>query len=353
MLETEEKYISLLTDFGFKRIFGTKPNKDLLINFLNSLFEGEQVVTDVMYLNGENVGDVLMERKAIFDVYCQNEKGEKFIVEMQNAFQKHFKDRSIYYATYPIREQAKKGADWDFKLDKVYVIALLNFAYNDAAFKEDEICHDVTLQDKSTSKTFYDKLLFKYIEIGKFDKKVDELKTLSDKWFYALKNMARIEGRPKALKERIFKRLFQEAEIAQFTPSELRRYEDSLKAYRDIKNSMETAKEQGIEIGKERGIEIGKEQGIEIGKELGIEIGKELGIEIGKELGIEIGKELGIEIGKELGIEIGKELGIEIGKELGVKDGIEKVAKSMKERGIDSETIAACTGLSTEEVEKL
>ena len=137
------------------------------------------------------------------------------------------------------------------------------------------------------------------------------------------------EAKKKHISPPTFKRLFQEAEIAQFTPSELRRYEDNLKAYRDIKNSMETAKEQGIEIGKERGIEIGKEQGIEIGKEQGIEIGKERGIEIGKERGIEIGKEQG------------------------VKDGIEKVAKGMKERGIDSETIAACTGLSTEEVEKL
>ena len=105
------------------------------------------------------------------------------------------------------------------------------------------------------------------------------------------------EAKKKHISPPTFKRLFQEAEIAQFTPSELRRYEDSLKAYRDIKNSMETAKELGIEIGKERGIEIGKEQG--------------------------------------------------------VKDGIEKVAKGMKERGIDSETIAACTGLSTEEVDKL
>ena len=129
------------------------------------------------------------------------------------------------------------------------------------------------------------------------------------------------EAKKKHMSPPTFKRLFQEAEIAQFTPSELRRYEDSLKAYRDIKNSMETAKEQGIEIGKEQGIEIGKEQGIEIGKERGIEIGKEQGTEIGKEQG--------------------------------VKDGIEKVAKGMKERGIDSETIAACTGLSTEEVDKL
>ncbi|MEE0423453.1 MAG: PD-(D/E)XK nuclease family transposase, partial [Prevotella sp.] len=75
---SEERYISLLTDFGFKRIFGTKPNKDLLINFLNSLFNGEQVIKDVRYLNSEHVGDVFAERKAIFDVYCENEKGEKF-----------------------------------------------------------------------------------------------------------------------------------------------------------------------------------------------------------------------------------------------------------------------------------
>ena len=92
MRYTEERYISLLTDFGFKRIFGTDPNKDLLIDFLNSLFDGEQVVKDVTYLNSEHVGDVHSERKAIFDVYCENEKGEKFIVEMQNASLKAYRD---------------------------------------------------------------------------------------------------------------------------------------------------------------------------------------------------------------------------------------------------------------------
>ena len=92
MRHTEERYISLLTDFGFKRIFGTDPNKDLLIDFLNSLFDGEQVVKDVTFLNSEHVGDVRADRKAIFDVYCENEKGEKFIVEMQNASLKAYRD---------------------------------------------------------------------------------------------------------------------------------------------------------------------------------------------------------------------------------------------------------------------
>jgi len=120
MKRIEERYISLLTDFGFKRIFGTKPNKDLLINFLNSLFDGFHVIKDVKYLNSEHVGDVFPERKAIFDVYCENERGEKFIVEMQNAYQKYFKDRSLFYSTFPIREQAPKGAEWN--LDRKSVV---------------------------------------------------------------------------------------------------------------------------------------------------------------------------------------------------------------------------------------
>ena len=251
----EDRYISLLTDFGFKRIFGTKPNKDLLINFLNSLFDGFQVIKDVKYLNSEHVGDVFAERKAIFDVYCENERGEKFIVEMQNAYQKFFKDRSLFYSTFPIREQAPKGADWNFKLERVYTVALLNFDLKEEAFDQDDINHDVGLLDKKTHKVFNDKLSFKYVEIAKFDKTEDELVTLYDKWLYVLKNLSRLDERPAALKEKVFTKLFEEAEIAKFTPTELKEYEDSLKAYRDVKNSIDTALEKGRE---EKAIQIAK-----------------------------------------------------------------------------------------------
>ncbi len=262
----EERYISLLTDFGFKRIFGTNPNKDLLINFLNSLFKKEQVITDVKYLNSEHVGDTYTERKAIFDVYCQNEKGEKFIVEMQNAYQKHFKDRSLFYATFPIKEQAPKGADWDFNLAHVYVVALLNFDMNEDAFDEKSISHDVGLLDKKTKRVFNDKLTFKYVEIAKFDKPLDQLRTLYDKWLYALKNLPRLENRPKELQNKIFDKLFAEAEIAKFTKKELREYEDSLKAYRDIKNSLETAEEKGRTEGMAEGMAKGRVEGMAEGR---------------------------------------------------------------------------------------
>lgn len=259
MRKIEERYISLLTDFGFKRIFGTDPNKELLINFLNSLFDGEEVIKDVKYLNSENVGDVYTERKAIFDVYCENENGEKFIVEMQNAYQTYFKDRSLFYSTFPIREQASKGSDWNFCLKKVYVVALLNYKMSDEAFDSSDTIHTIALMDTKTNKVFNTKLMFKYVEVGRFDKTDEELTSLSDKWMYVLKNLSRLNNRPAALREKIFSKLFAAASVARFTPTELREYEDSLKAYRDIKNSLDTAKEEGREEGREqRNIEIAK-----------------------------------------------------------------------------------------------
>ena len=239
MRQVEERYISLLTDFGFKRIFGTAMNKDLLICFLNSLFNGRQVVKDVSYLNPEHVGDVYTDRRAIFDVYCEGENGEKFIVEMQNAYQTYFKDRSLFYSTFPIREQA----------------ALLNFDMNEEAFEKEKIRHSVQLCDTATHKVFYDKLELIYVEIAKFNKSLEELETLYDKWLYALKNLYKLTQRPKELCDKVFDRLFEEAEIAKFTPQELREYEASKIAYRDIKNSVDTAKREGIAEGMEKGME--------------------------------------------------------------------------------------------------
>ena len=322
MKRIEERYISLLTDFGFKRIFGTKPNKDLLINFLNSLFDGFQVIKDVKYLNSEHVGDVFAERKAIFDVYCENEHGEKFIVEMQNAYQKYFKDRSLFYSTFPIREQAPKGNEWDFKLNHIYTIALLNFNMNEDAFDKEKIRHHVKLCDTATHKIFYDKLEFIYVEIAKFNKSLDELKTLYDKWLYALKNLYKLTQRPKALCDKIFDRLFEEAEIARFTPQEQREYEASKMAYRDIKNSIDTAKREG----------------------------KEEGLAEGMEKGLAEGMEKGLAEGMEKGLAEGMEKGMAEGMEKGMNQRSFEIARKMLANGMDAATVMEITGLSAEEI---
>ena len=248
------RYVNPYTDFGFKLLFGTPVNKDLLIGFLNALFRGEQEITDVTYLNAEQLGRAEWDRKAVFDVYCENVKGERFIVEMQKAKQKYFKDRSVFYSTFPIREQAKVG-DWDYELKSVYTVGVLNFVFDEDKDDEEYYHHEVKLMDVGRKEVFYEKLTFIYLEMPKFRKREEELETLFDKWMFVLKNLATLLERPAALQERVFKRLFETAEIARFSESEMRGYEESLKNLRDLGNVLNTAKEEGR---KEKTLEIAR-----------------------------------------------------------------------------------------------
>lgn len=266
MPEFVEKYVNPFTDFGFKKLFGEEPNKGLLLDFLNELLREEQgQITELTYLKNEHL-DQDLNRKAIFDLYCTNERGERFIVELQKTKQNFFKDRTIYYSTFPIREQAKR-ADWNYELNAVYTIAILDFVFDEGKSEPEKYRYDVKLIDKDTCEVFYDKLTFIYLEMPKFSKTLDELENRFDKWLYVLRNLNKLDRVPDKLKEKVFEQLFETAEIAKFNTEQLNSYEDSLKYYRDLKNSLDTAFEDGLEQGIERGIERGIEQGIERGIE--------------------------------------------------------------------------------------
>lgn len=254
-----ERYINPYTDFAFKLLFGTELNKELLISFLNALLHGEEHIKEITYLNSEHLGTQERDRRAVFDIYCENEQGEKFLVEMQKGEQAFFKDRSIYYATFPIREQAIKGSEWNYQLKAVYTVAILNFVFDDK--DDDYFHHEVKLVDMRTKKVFYDKLTFIYLEMPKFNKTEYELETMFDKWMFVLRNLSRLMERPVALQERIFERLFKAAEIANFDRKELIEYEDSLKNYRDWYSVVSTAEQKGRKEGIQEGIEKGIQEG--------------------------------------------------------------------------------------------
>ena len=260
LLILKDRYVNPYTDFGFKKLFGTEINKDLLISFINSLLHGKEVVKDLTYLNTEHLGTGESDRKAVFDVYCENENGEKILVEMQRGVQEYFKDRSLYYATFPIREQGQKG-EWNYQLKAVYVIGILNFKFDKV--HDNYYHHEVQLLDVETKEVFYDKLTFIYLEMPKFNKSEDELNGMFEKWLFVLRNLSRLMERPKALQERIFTRLFEAAEIARFTKVEYDAYEESLKVYRDWQNTIATEKKISWKEGHEEGIEEGIEKGRE------------------------------------------------------------------------------------------
>ncbi len=219
----QTRFINPFTDFGrfaarFKKLFGTEFNKDLLIDFLNQVLGDREQIYDLTYLNAENQGRTQEDRKAVFDgpasrMYYENELGEKFIIEVQNVYQEFFKDRTLFYATVPIREQAVKGRKWDYRLKEVYTVSILNFCFPDS-FDKGRYVREVKLMDTATHEIFYDKLTFFYLEVDRFNRTEEELKTHFDKWLYVLKNLHWLGEVPKKLRDKIFVKLFNQAEVA-------------------------------------------------------------------------------------------------------------------------------------------
>ncbi len=247
---SKAKYVNPFTDFGFKKIFGEEANKPLLLDFLNALLPTADKIVDLTFKNNEQMGQTDLDRKAIYDIYCENEKGEKFIVELQKAKQNYFKERTIYYSTFPIREQAEKG-EWNYNLKAVYCIGILDFTFDDYETEPEksEVVHTIKLKNQY-GKTFYDKLTFIYLEMPNFKLVETELKTRLDKWLYFIKHLEDFQTIPEIIADEVFSQAFEKAELAKFGEAELKRYEYSLKVFRDNKAvydyAIDTAFDDGV-----------------------------------------------------------------------------------------------------------
>jgi len=260
------RYINPYTDFGFKKLFGEEANKDLLIDFLNTLLPEKHLIKDLSFRNPDHLGATPTERRAVFDVFCEANSGEKFIVEMQKEDQEFFKDRSLYYAAYPVREQGWKGKDletgalWDYELKTVYFVGLLDFIF-DKNDPEPNLISEVSLKDQG-GRVFYEKLQFIFIQMPLFQLKESELKTRCDKWLYFLKYLPSFEHIPTILKEKVFEKAFHTAEVAVMSPAERDRYEQESNDYLTYWATLKTAEKRGVTKGIKKGIK----KGIDIGK---------------------------------------------------------------------------------------
>ncbi len=253
------KYVNPFTDFGFKKIFGEEASKPLLMDFLNAILSPANRIVALTFKNTEQLGQTEVDRKVIYDIYCENEIGEKFIVELQKAKQNYFKERTIYYSTFPIQEQAEKG-EWNYNLKAVYCIGILDFTFDDyeSEPEKSEVVHTIQLKNQN-NKVFYEKLSYIYLEMPNFKLGENELKTRLDKWLYFIKYLEDFQTIPHIFTDEIFAQAFEKAELAQFAPNELEKYENSLKVYRDLKGVIDTAFDEGKMEGKMEGkIEVAK-----------------------------------------------------------------------------------------------
>ena len=221
-------YVNLLTDFGFKRIFGIK---EVMLHFLNTVLADDikDSIVDLHYDNTERLGITQYDRKAIYVLICITGKGERIIVEIQNIWQEYYKDRTLFYASYLIQDQNIKRKKWDFKLQPVYSVNIVNFPFDTTDQMTEKYTSYVQLTDRDTHRVFYDKLTFVYIELPRFTKELHELKSFFEQWMFLLRYLHELDSIPHAFSNEAFEKLFEEAKIARMTKKEKDIYFNSLK----------------------------------------------------------------------------------------------------------------------------
>ena len=261
------RYVNPFTDFGFKKLFGEEASKPQLMDFLNALLPEHARIQALNFRNNEHLGPGLVDRKAIFDIYCEGADGERFIVELQKAKQNYFKDRTIFYSTFPIQEQAERG-EWNYQLQPVYCVGVLDFTFDDydSEPERSQVVHEIKLKNQQNA-VFYDKLTYIYLEMPNFRKAEHELETRLDKWLYFIRHLVDLQAIPRIFGgEAIFENAFRTAELGSLDRDEQAGYQASLKVYRDLKSVIDTAFDEGEQMGLEKGEQIGLEKGEQIGR---------------------------------------------------------------------------------------
>ena len=249
------KFINPFTDVGFKIIFGEEFSKPRLLDFLNALFDGERVITNLSFLDKEQKAMFDGDRSPIYDILCETDSGEKIIVEMQNREHPNFKERMLYYASEAIVRQGEKGTGWNYDIKAVYVIAFTNFVMTGYGGR---LRIDAGLTDLQQGGLFSDKLSLIYLQMPCFTKTADECENHFERWIYILKNMDILERMPWAAQNAVFRRLAEVAEVSKLSKEERIKYDHALKRYRDTLNAMTGAEMKGRAEGLAEGIETTK-----------------------------------------------------------------------------------------------
>ena len=326
--ENYGRYMNLLTDYAFKKIFGTEKNKALLIAFLNEIVPHRETIVDVQYLPTEQLGNIEGNRRAFFDLYCIDEKGKRYIIEMQIGRQEHFMSRSLFYSTFPLQAQAKKGK-WNFELKPLYHIAILNFSMYD----DDSCVGHIYLVRKENNEKVSEVLNFIVVELPKFKKEIKDLQTKLDCWLYSFRNLSTLEAQPPEMRGEIFDRLFAAADTNKLTTMEQKAYNKSIAKDFHVQLIADYSRKEGEARGKA--------------------IGEAKGILKGEARGEARGMRKGILKGMQKGILKGEARGKREGERLGMKQKAITVAEISLKEGFPVKLVAKLSGLTVQQVNSI
>ena len=289
-LERQKRYVDILTDAGFKAVFGEERNSDVLMDLLNIILPRERRVKAISYMTTEMPQFSPSRKNVRLDLRCKGEDGTVFIVEVQCYRQSNFFKRCVLYAA--------------------------------KSYDSGSLSGDYTFREKITHKVPDETIMIIFVELNRFRKRLDECTTLFDKWCYSLKHVGTLDSLPEDLRLKAFERFFSACEIARLSPEVKLTYEKDMITEQDYYNIIETAREEGLALGRSEGRKEGREEGREEGRKEGREEGRAEGHKEGREEGLKAGR----------------------------REAIIDLAEKMKRQGLDMDIICETTGLKKEEI---
>lgn len=247
-------YADILFDKWFKRAFKEFGDaKRLMLLFLQALIPEREIVS-IEYASEESTNQNPDGKNIRVDVECVGADGQRFVVEVQQAEQRHFYDRAVFNSTFAIQRQLKEG--WDtYRFKPVYFIGIMRFSLHDG---DERFLYRYSISEETSGELMTDDLHYIFLEVPKC--KLTKDASVIEKFGYALHRLPSLDSKPASLEGEIFDLLFSSANLSNFTTEDKIKYHNDMTTERDIRNQIAYAREKGIEEGMEKGMEKGAAQ---------------------------------------------------------------------------------------------
>ena len=266
-----QRYVDILTNGGFKALFGDVNNKDVVISILNVLLPEHRQIEGIDYLTTELQGPVVNQSKEYhYDFMCRDKSGTYFIVELQKYWEDDWFKRCVSYASRAYDLQNKRGQDYD--VPPVYLIGLMDIevGHPDKELWKDKYVSEYTFREKETHDLLAETIVIIFAEMAHFDKKAEECVTEADKMLFVLKFIGRMMEQPAWLQNEVYTRIFSACEIAGFPEDKRIKYEQEMNDEKRLRSEFNTAKRMGLEEGLEKGREEARLESARKLKQLGV-----------------------------------------------------------------------------------
>ncbi len=269
----EREFIRLLTDFGFKRVFGTERFKNLLLRFLNALFEGEMRITNVEFKNKEILPNHSGGKKILYDVYCTTDTNHHFVLEMQQEESENFSNRIMFYGANAIVQQGMRGVEYE--MDPVYCIVFTDFYLTGLSHT---LLKDFLLIDRHTDEIYSDRLRFIFLSLPEVPKEWDDCDTELLRILYLLKNMENMTRESKPYKTGEYDDFFEASAVNRLEEAEAVAYSESYFKELENQSAVRFAAARNREAGRAEGRAEGLEKGMSLEREKNIAAARKAGL---------------------------------------------------------------------------